>query len=100
MFGAVCGGVSERFTSATQIQSVSRSDGGLAPRDDLYSPERQRRSGQLDEPQRQIPSEELVTETAIGTRPREPNESSTQSDMAAVGIELLFRLVRGELAPD
>ncbi len=47
-----------------QIQSVSRSDGGSAPRDDLYilySSERQRRPGHLDEPQRQIPSEDLVT---------------------------------------
>ncbi len=32
-------------TAATWIQSVSRSDGGSAPRDDLYSPERQRRPG-------------------------------------------------------
>ncbi len=31
------------------------------PRDDLYSPERQRRPGHLDEPQRQIPSEDPVT---------------------------------------
>ncbi len=48
-------------TVATQIQSVSRSDGGSAPRDDLYSPERQRRPGHLDEPQRQTPSEDPVT---------------------------------------
>ncbi len=44
-----------------QIQSVSRSDGGSAARDDLYSSEHQRRPGHLDEPQRQIPSEDLVT---------------------------------------
>ncbi len=36
------------------IQSVSRSDCGSAPRDDLYSPERQWRPGHLDEPQWQI----------------------------------------------
>ncbi len=48
-------------TVATQIQTVSRSDGGSAPRDDLYSPERQRRPGQLDEPQRLIPSEDPVS---------------------------------------
>ncbi len=36
---------------------------------------------------------------AIGTRPREPDESFTQSNFAAVGIELLVRLARGELAP-
>ncbi len=45
-----------KVTEATQIQSVSKPDGGSAPRDDLYSPERQRRPGQLDEPQRLIPS--------------------------------------------
>ncbi len=33
-------------------RKVSRSDGGSASRDDLYSPERQRRLGDLDEPQR------------------------------------------------
>ncbi len=27
------------------MQSVSRSDGGSAPKDDFYSPERQRRPG-------------------------------------------------------
>ncbi len=48
------------FLSYSEV-TVSRSDGGSAPRDDLYSPERQRRSGHLDEPQRQIPSEDLVT---------------------------------------
>ncbi len=48
-------------TAATRIQSVSRSDGGLAPRDDFYSPERQRRQGQLDEPQILIPIEDPVS---------------------------------------
>ncbi len=48
-------------TEVTQIQSVPRSDGGSAPRDDLYSPERQRRPGQLDEPQRMSPSEDPVS---------------------------------------
>ncbi len=47
-------------TVATQIQSVSRSDGGSAPRDELYSPEHRQRPGHLDEPQRQTPSEDLV----------------------------------------
>ncbi len=51
----------QMVTAVTRIQSVSRSDGGSAPRDDLYSPERQQRPGQLDEPKRQIPSEDLVT---------------------------------------
>ncbi len=47
-----------------QIQSVSRSDGGSAPTDNLDSPycsERQQSLGKLDEPQRQIPSEDPVT---------------------------------------
>ncbi len=42
-------------TVATQIQSVSRSDGGSAPRDDLFSPKCQQRPGHLDEPQRPRP---------------------------------------------
>ncbi len=45
----------QMVTAAPWIQSISRSDGGSAPKDDLYSPGRQRRSGHLDEPQRQIP---------------------------------------------
>ncbi len=56
----------QMVTAVTRIQSVSRSDGGSAPRDDLYSPECQRRPRHLDEPQRQIPSEDLVTYTASG----------------------------------
>ncbi len=48
-------------TAVTRIESVSRSDGGSAPRDDRYSPEHQRRPGHLDEPKRQIPSEDLIT---------------------------------------
>ncbi len=68
---------------ATRINSVSRSDGRSAHRDDLYSPERQQRPEQLDEPQRLIPSEDPVSQMAIGTRPQEPDESFTQSDSAA-----------------
>ncbi len=47
-----------------QIQSVSRSDDGSASRDNLYSsysPERQRSLEHVDEPQRQIPSEDPIT---------------------------------------
>ncbi|KAL0201792.1 hypothetical protein M9458_004979, partial [Cirrhinus mrigala] len=47
-----------------QIQSSS----GSSP-DDLYSTECQRRPHRLDEPQRRIPSEDLVTYTAVGTGP-------------------------------
>ncbi len=65
---------------------VSRSDGGSAPRDDFYSPGRQRRPGQLDEPQRQIPSEDSVSLTAIGTQPQEPDKSFAQSDSALAWI--------------
>ncbi len=82
------------FLSYSEVTAVTRSDGGSAPRDDLYSPERQRRPGHLDEPQRQTPSED----PSIRTRPREPVEP-LQSDFAAVGIELLCRLARGEMAP-
>ncbi len=49
------------FLSYSEATAVTRSNGGSAPGDDLYSPERQRRSGHLDEPQRQIPSEDPVT---------------------------------------
>ncbi len=51
----------QMVTTVTWIQSVSRSDGGSAPRDDLYNPEHQRRPGQLDERQRLIPSEDPVS---------------------------------------
>ncbi len=43
------------FVSYSEVTAFTRSDGGSAPRDDLYSPERQWRPGHLDEPQRQIP---------------------------------------------
>ncbi len=50
------------FLSYSEVTAFTRSDGGSAPRDDLYySPERQRRPGHLDEPQRQTPSEDPVT---------------------------------------
>ncbi len=49
------------FVSYSEVTAVTRSDGGSAPRDDLYSPERQWRPGHLDEPQRQTPSEDPVT---------------------------------------
>ncbi len=49
------------FVSYSEVTAFTRSDGGSAPRDDLYSPERQWRPGHLDEPQRQIPSEDPVT---------------------------------------
>ncbi len=49
------------FLSYSEVTAFTRSDGGSAPRDDLYSPERQRRPGHLDETQRQTPSEDPVT---------------------------------------
>ncbi len=69
-----------------QIQSVSRSDITAVTRSSPYpdhmvdhylettsnGSERQWRLGHLDEPQRQISSEDLVTLTAIGKRPLEP----------------------------
>ncbi len=55
----------QMVTAATRIHSVFRSDVASAPRDDLYSPERQRSPGHLDEPQRQISSEDPVS---TGTR--------------------------------
>ncbi len=75
-----------------QIQSASRSDGGSASRDNLYSsysPECQRSPGHIDEPQRQIPREDPVTKTAIRKRPLESVEP-LQSDFAAVGTNSWF----------
>ncbi len=51
----------QMVTAVTRIQSVSRSEGGSTQRDDLYSPECQRSQWHLDEIQRQIPSEDLVS---------------------------------------
>ncbi len=82
-----------------QIQSVSRSDGGSAHRDDPYSPERQRSLGHLDEPQRQISSEDPVTKTAIGKRPLEPVEP-LQSDFTAVGTNYWFVWSEENWPPD
>ncbi|KAI2644022.1 Transposon Ty3-I Gag-Pol polyprotein [Labeo rohita] len=50
----------QMVTAVPRIQSIPSPDGGSAPRDDLYSPECQRRLHQLNEPQRRIPSEDLV----------------------------------------
>uniref|UniRef100_A0A8C2FLA8 CCDC81 HU domain-containing protein n=1 Tax=Cyprinus carpio TaxID=7962 RepID=A0A8C2FLA8_CYPCA len=52
---------SQTVTAVTRIQYVSSPDAGSAPRKDLYSPEKQRRPGQLD-PQRQIPFKDLVSD--------------------------------------
>ncbi|KAL0148446.1 hypothetical protein M9458_056256, partial [Cirrhinus mrigala] len=58
-------------TAVPRTQSEPSPDGGSAPRDDLYSTECQWRPHRLDEPQRRIPSEDLVTYTAVGTGPRD-----------------------------
>ncbi len=81
-----------------QIQSVSRSDDGSAPRDDLYSPDRQWSLGHIDEPQRQISSEDLVTSTSIGERPPEPVDH-LHSDFAAVGTNYWFVWPEGNCPP-
>ncbi|KAL0194700.1 hypothetical protein M9458_008272 [Cirrhinus mrigala] len=64
----------QMVTAVLRIKSIPGPDGGSAPRDDRYSPECQRRPHRLDEPQRRIPSEDLVTYKAVGTGPREPDE--------------------------
>ncbi len=58
------------FEVNVATQSVSRSDGGSGPRYDSYSAECQQRPYQLDELQRQIPSEDLVghQDKTTGTR--------------------------------
>ncbi len=85
-----------------QIQSVSKSDGGSASKDNLYSsysPECQRSPGHVDEPQRQIPREDPITKTAIRKRPLEPVEP-LQSDFAAVGTNCWFVWLEGIWPPD
>ncbi len=64
---------------ATKIQSISRSDGGSEPTDDLYSSECQRRPCQLDELQRQIPSEDPVNHRDKITKTRQDHENQTSS---------------------
>ncbi len=62
------------FVSYSEVTAFTRSDGGSAPRDDLYSPERQWRPGHLDEPQRQIPSED--------PSPRQPSGQDLGNQMS------------------
>ncbi|KAL0147720.1 hypothetical protein M9458_055051, partial [Cirrhinus mrigala] len=76
----------QMVTAVPRTQSEPPSpDGGSAPRDDLYSTECHWRPHRLDEPQRRIPSEDLVTYTAVGTGPRD--------------LVSPLCLARGELAP-
>ncbi|KAL0149361.1 hypothetical protein M9458_055399, partial [Cirrhinus mrigala] len=56
----------QMVTAVPRIQSVPSPDSGSAPREDFESPECQWRPHRLDEPQRRIPSGDLVTTT--GTR--------------------------------
>ncbi len=69
----------QMVTAATRIHFVFRSDVASAPRDDLYSPERQRSPGHLDEPQRQSPRDRSPVKTLS---PQEPDESFAKSDSA------------------
>ncbi|KAL0203735.1 hypothetical protein M9458_001753, partial [Cirrhinus mrigala] len=50
----------QMVTAVIRIQSVSSPHGGPAPRDDLYNSGCQLRPGQLDGPQRQILSKDLI----------------------------------------
>ncbi len=68
------------FLSYSEVTAVTRSDGGSAPRDDLYSPERQRRPGHLDEPQRQIPSED--------SSPRQPSGKDHWNQLSPYNLTL------------
>ncbi len=47
------------FLSYSVSQSVSRSDGGSAPGDEVCSPDRRQRLGHMDEHRGHIPSEDL-----------------------------------------
>ena len=86
-------------TAVTRIQYVSSPDGRSALRKDLYSPERQRRPGQLDEPQIQIPCKDLVSDDH-----RDKNTGNrwffcTIWLCCSLELNCWFRLARGELAP-
>ncbi len=87
-------------TAVTRIQSISRSGGGSAPRDDLYNPERQRRPGHLDEPQRQI-SPVKPSSPRQSSRQDHRNQMSPLHNLTLLQLELncWYRLARGELAP-
>ncbi len=63
-----------------QIQSIS--DGGSAPRDDLYSPICQRRSGHLDEPQRQ----RTLSRTPS---PRQPSGKDNRNQLSPYNVTFL-----------
>ncbi len=80
-----------------QIQSVTRSDGGSAPRDDLYSSERQRRPGHLEAPETD-PQWGPRHLDAIGEWPLELVEP-LHSDFAAVGTNYWFVWPKGTAPP-
>ncbi len=80
-----------------QIQSLSRSDGGSAPRDDLYSSERQRSPGQIDEPE---------TDLQWGPHHLDSHRGKTPGTSGALTLwlccswnKLLVRLAGEELPP-
>ncbi len=86
------------FLSYSEVTAFTRSDGGSAARDDLYSPERQRET--------RTPRWAPETDPQWGPRHLDSHQEKTsgtswalQSDFAAVGIELLCRLARGEMPP-
>jgi len=85
--------------AVTQIQYVSSPDVGSAPRKDLYSPKRQRRPGQLDEPQRQIPCKDLVSDDHRDKTTGNRWFFCTIWLCCSLELNCWFRLVRGELAP-
>ncbi len=86
------------FVSYSEVTAFTRSDGGSAPRDDLYSPERQVET--------RTPRWAPETDPQWGPRHLDSHQDKTsgtrwalQSAFAAAGIELLCRLARGEMAP-
>ncbi len=56
-------GTTKQLTESGNYSNAGLSaiNGGSAPRDNLYSPDRQQSIGHIDEPQRHISSEDLVT---------------------------------------
>ncbi len=82
------------YTDLTKVCHKQR----ISTKRQLYSPERQRSLGHIDELQRQISSENLVTQTSIGERPLEPVDH-LHSDFAAVGTNYWFVWPEGNCPP-
>ncbi len=88
----------QMITAVTRFSPVSRSDGGSAPRDNLYSSERQWRPGHLDEPRDRSPVRTSSTRQPSG-KDHWNQWKPLQSDFAAVGTNYWFVWPEGNWPP-